>query len=47
MTKTDDKYIDKEKLEQTALEYMRYFNGEGGNPEPFGTMLLQLHDNIL
>ena len=40
-------YIDKEKLERTAMEYMTYFKGEGGNPEPFGAMLLQLHDNIL
>ena len=47
MTKSDEKYIDKEKLELTALEYMRYFKGEGGNPESFGAMLLQLHDNIL
>ena len=47
MTQHDDKYIDKEKLELTAMEYMRYFKGEGGNPEPFGAMLLQLHDNIL
>ena len=47
MTQKDSNYIDKEKLELTAFEYMKYFKGEGGNPEPFGAMLLQLHDNIL
>lgn len=47
MTPTDKNYIDKDKLELTALEYMRFFKGEGGNPEPFGAMLMQLHDNIL
>lgn len=47
MTHTDEKYIDNDKLELTAMEYMRFFKGEGGNPEPFGAMLLQLHDNIL
>ena len=47
MTENSNDYIDKDKLELTAMEYMRYFKGEGGNPEPFGAMLLQLHDNIL
>lgn len=40
-------YIDNDQLEFAAREYINYAKGKGGNPEPFGVLLIQLHDNIL